>query len=185
MAEEIYNAELDQHPATAGAITVQLRVAGIVEESIVDGPGLRLSVFTQGCFHNCPGCHNPVTHAPDGGKMISIAEIINIYRENPLLAGVTLSGGEPFLQAPPLVELAWEIHSLGGNIVTYTGYLLEELLSPPICAKEGVVELVAASDIIVDGPYIEAQKSMDLLFRGSANQRIMKQRRQNIVIRSR
>lgn len=142
-----------------------LRIAGIVEESIVDGPGLRLAVFTQGCFHNCPGCHNPQTHDPDGGKFVDIGEIAAMARENPLLAGVTFSGGEPFLQADALAKLA-DMLKPKMNIIAYTGYTYERLLKMPEARP-----LLDRIDILIDGPFIEAEKSMDLMFRGSRNQR--------------
>lgn len=160
-----------------------VRLAGIVEESVVDGPGMRMSVFTQGCPRACPGCHNQGTHDPAGGYLESIDKLAEKYAENPLLAGMTFSGGEPFLQPGPLAALAAKIHSLGGNIVTYTGYVLEELLAAPMSEKPGVLELLAASDMLVDGPYLEALRSLELLFRGSSNQRLLNQKRSKIVIR--
>ena len=75
-----------------------LRIAGTIGESIVDGPGIRYVVFTQGCPHGCPGCHNPQTHDPAGGFWAETDEILSVLAENPLLDGITLSGGEPFLQ---------------------------------------------------------------------------------------
>lgn len=91
----------------------QIRIAGIEEESIIDGPGIRLVVFTQGCNHNCVGCHNPGTHSFDGGELIDIDKIINMIKENPLLDGITLSGGEPFEQAIECSILAKKVRELG------------------------------------------------------------------------
>ena len=107
----------------------QLQLAGVIRESIVDGPGIRFVVFTQGCPHRCPGCHNPATHDPAGGYAGDTETLLREFRKNPLLAGVTLSGGEPFLQAAPLAGLAREIHALGKSVVTYTGYTIEQLLA--------------------------------------------------------
>lgn len=147
----------------------RLRIASLVEESIVDGPGLRFVVFTQGCPHHCPGCHNPETHDMSGGRMESIERIVAMYRENPLLSGITFSGGEPFLQAGPLALLAEEIHSLGGDVITYTGFWFDELLQ-----RDGDVQkLLDATDLLIDGPYMESLRSLDLLFRGSSNQRLL------------
>ena len=101
-----------------------VKVAGIVEESIVDGPGIRLVIFTQGCSHNCQGCHNKHTHSSNDGKLISIENIISKVQGNPFLDGVTLSGGEPFEQAKVLSSLSMELKKLGHNIITYTGYTL-------------------------------------------------------------
>lgn len=148
----------------------KIRVSGIVEESIVDGPGFRYVVFTQGCPHHCPGCHNPQTHPFEGGTMMDIDEIFRAFRENPLLSGITFSGGEPFCQPKPLYKLAVKVHKAGKTVMTYTGYTLEQL--------EGmddiwVKKLLAVSDILVDGPYIEELRDLELQFRGSSNQRIL------------
>lgn len=150
-----------------------LRLAGIVEESCVDGPGLRLAVFTQGCPHHCPGCHNPQTHSREGGFFRDIEEIYSLYAENPLLSGITFSGGEPFLQPLPLAELARKVHASGGNVMCYTGYVYEDMLLPPLAAQPGVDELLEETDLLVDGPFIQALKNCELLFRGSSNQRML------------
>ncbi|MBQ7738609.1 MAG: 4Fe-4S cluster-binding domain-containing protein [Desulfovibrionaceae bacterium] len=149
-----------------------LQLAGIIDESIVDGPGLRFVIFTQGCQHFCPGCQNPSTHPLTGGTWYEINDLVNMYRENPLLAGMTFSGGEPFLQAKPLSQLAKEVHSLGGDIVTYTGYVYEDLkkLAQTDCS---IGELLAETDLLIDGPYIEGKRDLELLFRGSQNQRLL------------
>lgn len=150
-----------------------LRLAGLVEESCVDGPGLRLTVFTQGCPHHCPGCHNPHTHALDGGFFKDIDEILGLYTGNPLLSGITFSGGEPLLQPLPLAALARKIHASGGNVMCYTGYVYEDLLQPPLTDRPGLEDLLAETDILVDGPFILALKNGELLFRGSSNQRML------------
>ncbi len=152
-----------------------LRISGVVEESIVDGPGLRYVVFTQGCPHRCPGCHNPDTHDPRGGYDVSLGPLLQQVAENPLLAGVTLSGGEPFLQAGPLARLAREVRGLGKSVVVYTGYRYEQLRR--MADEEGAIrDLLEATDLLVDGPYIEALRDLDLLYRGSANQRLLRLR---------
>jgi len=149
-----------------------LRIAGVVEDSIVDGPGLRFTVFAQGCSHACPGCHNPHTHAYGGGHSASVADLLARVRANPLLDGVTLSGGEPFDQAEGLADLASGVHALGLSVMTYTGYALERLL-----AREGSVpgwrKLLAETDILVDGPFVARLRDPLLPFRGSSNQRIL------------
>lgn len=150
----------------------KLRLAGVVRESIVDGPGIRLTVFTQGCPHICKGCHNPQTHDPKGGYESCVDNIVNAVKENPLLHGVTLSGGEPFLQAKALAQLAKEVHSLGLNIITYTGYTFEELVAG-FAAHPAWKELLEQTDYLVDGKFILAEKSLMLRFRGSKNQRII------------
>ena len=83
-----------------------LRLSGVISESIVDGPGFRYVVFTQGCPHGCPGCHNPQTHDFNGGTLIDPLTLLPEIDENPLLAGVTFSGGEPFCQPEALLPLA-------------------------------------------------------------------------------
>ena len=149
-----------------------LRLAGVIRESIVDGPGIRLVVFSQGCPHRCKGCHNPATHAPDGGYDTTTDAILAAIKQNPLLQGVTFSGGEPFLQAESLSVLAKEIHSLGLNVITYTGYTIEELLSGCETHPDWK-HLLEQTDTLVDGPFIEEQKSLLLRFRGSKNQRVV------------
>ena len=145
-----------------------LRIAGIVKESVCDGPGIRLVVFVQGCFRRCAGCHNPHTHDPGGGTEIAVADILAMIDANPLLDGVTLSGGEPFLQADVLAELAKKCCNRGLSVMTYTGYLYEDL----IAGNTAWQELLRQTDILVDGPYLREQATLDIPFRGSANQRI-------------
>jgi anaerobic ribonucleoside-triphosphate reductase activating protein len=150
----------------------KLRIHDIIPESIVDGPGLRYVVFTQGCPHHCKGCHNPQTHPFDGGREISIEEICRDYQVNPLLAGITFSGGEPFCQCQPLWELGQRIHDMGGTVITYTGFLYEDLEEKALTDPD-VKGLLSVTDLLVDGPYIEELRSLDLPFRGSSNQRLI------------
>lgn len=153
----------------------------MIEESIVDGPGIRFSIFVQGCPHHCPGCHNPQTHSFTEGYFMDIDELFSLYQENPLLAGSTFSGGEPFCQPGPLAELGEMIHSVGGNIITYTGYTYEKLLE----LGEGnpdILHLLNVTDTLVDGPFVEALKDLELPFRGSTNQRIISLERGTIQI---
>ena len=138
----------------------------------MDGPGLRLTIFTQGCPHDCPGCHNPETHPVNGGSFHTLDELVARYRENPLLAGVTFSGGEPFLQAGALAELAARIHALGGTVITYTGFVFEDLAARAL-KDAAVAALLDATDLLIDGPYIKALRSLDIAWRGSSNQRLL------------
>lgn len=147
-----------------------LRIQGYVNDSIVDGPGIRFTIFTQGCNHFCPGCHNPQTHSPDGGKDISIDRLLELIQENPLLDGITISGGEPFLQADACAELAAAVKKIGLSVWTYTGFLYEDLLEKN---ESAILRLLTATDILVDGPFIVGQRSLELQFRGSKNQRII------------
>ncbi|MEG2140305.1 MAG: anaerobic ribonucleoside-triphosphate reductase activating protein [Bilophila sp.] len=145
-----------------------IRISGIEEESIVDGPGLRYVLFTQGCPHNCPGCHNPETHAFTGGRLISQDEAFADIRKNPLTRGVTFSGGEPFAQSDALTLLAVRLKKAGYHLTCYTGYVFEELF-----ADARFHPLLEQLDLLIDGPFILAQKSLILRFRGSRNQRIL------------
>ena len=99
----------------------KLRLAGVIKESIVDGPGIRFVVFGQGCPHRCPGCQNPQTHDFSGGYDTTTERLLAEIRKNPMLKGITLSGGDPFVQPEAMAELAEEAHKLGLNVVTYTG----------------------------------------------------------------
>lgn len=152
-----------------------MRLAGVVRESIVDGPGFRFTVFCQGCPHGCKGCHNEATHDFNGGYDCELSKIIDAIDSNPILDGVTFSGGEPFCQAEAFSMLGEEIKKRKLNIVTYTGYTYEELLklAENDCWIQKLLEL---TDILVDGKYIEAQRDLSLQFRGSTNQRIIDMR---------
>lgn len=157
---------------------MEIRIAGIVPESFVDGAGIRFAIFMQGCLRNCKGCHNPATHDLNGGKIFNTEEIISAIKKNPLLTGITLSGGEPFLQIAPAAELAKAAKNLGLNVWCYTGFKLEEL---PADAEE----LLQNIDVLVDGEYIEELRDLELAFRGSKNQRVIdlkKTREQNKII---
>ena len=150
----------------------QLRIAGVVKESIVDGPGIRFTVFTQGCNHQCPGCHNPQTHDFSGGNVISIDSLVEQIKKNPLLDGITLSGGEPFEQAEVCSELAHRVHAMKLNVFTYSGYTFEELVAG-IADRPGWKELLQETDIMVDGRFESARRNILLRFRGSENQRLI------------
>ena len=150
----------------------KLRIAGILPESVVDGPGLRYTVFVQGCPHHCPGCHNPQTHDPLGGYVADSDDLIAAMREDPLISGLTLSGGEPFCQAEALLPLARAARAAGLDVIAYSGYTLEQLLA--LAEKEPpVLQLLRLTDTLIDGPYREAERDLSLSFRGSANQRII------------
>jgi anaerobic ribonucleoside-triphosphate reductase activating protein len=151
-----------------------IRVHTVVTDSSVDGPGLRLAVYTQGCPHCCPGCHNPQTHDPAAGTDLSPDEIL--ARLNPLLSGVTISGGEPLLQAAELLPLARRVKELGRNLWLYTGYTWEEILQNPEW-----LALVSLCDTVVDGRFEQEKRSLELRFRGSSNQRIIDVARSLIV----
>lgn len=147
-----------------------LRIAGTVKDSIVDGPGIRYVIFTQGCPHHCPGCHNPQTHAPSGGRDADVEKILDEIFQNPIISGVTFSGGEPFCQADELLQIAEVIKEKGKHLMIYTGYLLEQLQK---MENPAVHRLLALTDILVDGPFILAERNLTLPYRGSENQRVI------------
>ena len=158
---------------------ITLRVAGIEKESIVDGPGVRLTIFVQGCPHHCKGCHNPQTHDFSAGKDMFLNSFIDLYKENPLYTGITLSGGEPFCKAYQLYYLCKRFKQQNlGTIVVYTGYTLDTLLSEEAVNDDihlnniYTLPLLNKIDMLVDGPFIEEQKDLTLQYRGSSNQRI-------------
>lgn len=150
----------------------QVRLASLVEESIVDGPGMRFVVFTQGCPHRCPGCHNPQTHLAIGGMMFSIEKILAIYEKYPACRGITLSGGEPFAQAGPVAKIAAAIHQQDGDVITYTGYRLEHLTEMAQNDQE-ILALLSETDLLIDGRFIQEQRCLDQPFVGSLNQRLI------------
>lgn len=149
---------------------MKISLSGITGDSIVDGPGIRLTIFTQGCPHHCPGCHNPQTHDPSGGSWGDTDDIIAAIAENPLLDGITLSGGDPFMQPKECTELAKGAHKYGLNVWTYTGYTWEALFAENDPNK---ITLLKESDVLIDGPFLLAERSLELKFKGSRNQRII------------
>lgn len=147
-----------------------LRIAGLIKDSIVDGPGLRFTVFTQGCPHHCKGCHNPKTHDFKGGRIVSIDYIFNELKSDRGATGVTFSGGEPFSQAQKLIPLAKKIREAGYDLASYSGWTFEELYSGKI---PGARELLGYIDVLIDGKFILEERSLELSFRGSKNQRLI------------
>ena len=146
-----------------------LNLSGIVGDSIVDGPGIRTTIFCQGCPHHCPGCHNPETWDFGCGTDMAVEDIVSIVRSNPLCRGVTFSGGEPFAQAEAFAKLAKLLKEKGYEVASYSGYTFEELLT----GSEAQKSLLKAIDILIDGPFLMQEKSLELIFRGSRNQRIL------------
>ena len=146
-----------------------LDLAGIVEDSIVDGPGIRCTVFSQGCPHHCPGCHNPETWGFGCGTPTDEARIFEIVRSNPLCRGVTFSGGEPFAQAEGFARLAALLKERGYEVASYSGYTFEQLLDGTPAQQE----LLRTIDVLIDGPFLLAERSLELAFCGSRNQRIL------------
>ena len=155
---------------------------GLEADSIVDGPGLRFAVFVQGCTHGCPGCHNPESQ-PGGegcGTASTVEAVCAKIAANPLTQGVTLTGGEPFEQARACAAIGRWARARGLNVWTYTGYLYEDLLacatgrrSLPAVDAQGAAALLEATNVLVDGPFVQSRHSYDLKWKGSANQRVI------------
>ncbi len=151
---------------------VKIRVAGTLSDSIVDGPGLRYVVFTQGCPLACKGCHNPATWDTNGGKELDVEQICADMFANPMLTGLTLSGGEPSLQAGACALLAKAAKSRGMSVWSYSGYRIERLLERSRTQPD-IRAWLNALDVLVDGPFILAKRTLSLPWRGSTNQRLI------------
>ncbi len=147
-----------------------LRISGVIDESIVDGPGIRYVIFTQGCPHHCEGCHNPQTHDFGGGTETTTEKLLQEIADAPMLSGVTFSGGEPFAQPEPMCEIARQLKKDGRHIMAYSGYTFEQLRDSD---DPAVRELLSLCDILVDGRFVLAQRDISLRFRGSSNQRVI------------
>ena len=146
-----------------------LELSGIVSDSIVDGPGIRTAIFSQGCPHHCPGCHNPETWEFGCGTKIPVEAVVEIVESNPLCRGVTFSGGEPFAQAAGFAKLAGLLKEKGYEVASYSGFTFEELLK----GSDDQKALLSSIDSLIDGRFVLAQKSLEIAFRGSRNQRIL------------
>lgn len=149
---------------------LKLNLAGMVGDSIVDGPGLRFAIFAQGCPLACPGCHNPQTHAFGVGTDYGIDQLVDRIRSNPLVRGVTFSGGEPFCQAGAFSALASRLKAFGYELASYTGFTWEALVAEGDPDRKALLQNL---DVLIDGPFILARRDLELRFRGSGNQRII------------
>lgn len=149
---------------------MKFRIYGTAQDSIVDGPGIRYTLFVQGCPHHCPGCHNPESHDFNGGREVTTEEIIAQIRSNPLLDGLTLSGGEPMCSPEACTEIAEAAKAAGLNVWCYTGFKWEYLIVDRDPARMALLRTV---DVLVDGPFMQEERSLELLYRGSRNQRII------------
>jgi anaerobic ribonucleoside-triphosphate reductase activating protein len=150
----------------------KIRLAAILPESLVNGTGIRRVLFAQGCPHKCEGCFSPHTHSYTEGVLMDMDEIIEDIRKNPLLRGVTFSGGDPWEQADKFAYIAKAVKSFGLNVWCYTGYTFEYILDHQHIRK-GWHDLLQYVDVIVDGKFEEHKKVEGLKFRGSSNQRIV------------
>ena len=152
--------------------SLPIRLFGVVRESIVDGPQLRYVIFTQGCPHKCYNCHNPESHPYSGGKLTTTDKLWRDICKNPLIKGLTFSGGEPFLWGHELAVIAKKARERGLDVMTYSGFTFEQLLKK--CETEpSVHELLSQTNYLVDGRYVDAKRDLTLKFRGSTNQRIL------------
>lgn len=147
------------------------RIAGMVKHSSVDGPGVRFTVFFQGCPHHCPGCHNPETWDPAGGEEITLEELIEEIRKTRYLDGITLSGGDPLLQPLAAIAAADAAHAKGLTVWCYTGWIFEEIMKGS--AGPDAIEALSHIDVLVDGPFRMEQLSKACIYRGSSNQRLI------------
>lgn len=153
---------------------MKIRLAAPLQyDSIVDGEGMRTVLWTQGCPHNCDGCHNPGTHDFKGGFLTDTDEIIEELKNNIIYNdGITLSGGDPFMQAEAVSEIAKYVHSIKKDVWAYTGFTYEQLLK--LCEiKKEIKELLYNIDVLVDGKFVKELKSMNLYYMGSRNQRVI------------
>lgn len=145
-----------------------LKIIKILEDTTVDGPGFRTAIYCSGCYHNCLGCHNPQSWDIEAGKDMSVEEVMQIIKADPY-ANVTFTGGDPMYQAAAFAELAECIKKeTGKNIWCYTGFLYEQLLD-----VDDARRLLEHIDVLVDGPFVEQLKDIDIEFRGSSNQRLI------------
>lgn len=145
-------------------------ISGFAPNSITDGPGLRFTVFCQGCVHNCPGCHNPETHSFGTGVEYQVEDIYKMIKKDPIVRGVTFSGGEPFCQAEGFYRLAKLLKADGYEIAAYSGFTYEQLTKN---TDSWEYKLLSLCDILVDGPFVMAQRTLSGGFRGSSNQRVL------------
>lgn len=147
----------------------KLYIMDIIDGTVVDGPGFRLSIYCAGCEHRCPECHNPQSWEMSNGKEMTQDELMKAVTDSPW--NVTFSGGDPFYQAEAFAELASRIKKeTAKTIWCYTGFTIEELLQENDPHRMALLRNI---DVLVDGPFIKAQRDEQLRFRGSSNQRIL------------
>ena len=145
-----------------------ISVLSVIEDTMVDGPGFRTSIYCAGCRHNCPGCHNPQSWDFEGGHAMTTDELMDIIEADPY-ANVTFSGGDPMYQPEGFAELARAIHKrTHKDIWCYTGFTFETLVNMP--RQRSLLQEV---DVLVDGPFVRSERDESLIFRGSRNQRII------------
>lgn len=144
----------------------KIRILDIIRGTTVDGPGFRTAIYMAGCKHKCPGCHNPGSWDFNSGKEMSLEEIVSIVRTEDF--DVTITGGDPLCSPFSTLQLVKSIKEAGYAIWLYTGYVYEDIIR-----NDELKEILNYIDVVVDGPFIESKKDLDLKFRGSSNQRII------------
>ena len=150
---------------------MKIRLAADLQtDSIVDGKGIRTVIWTQGCSHNCPNCHNPSTHDFNGGDLVDLDDVITALEDLEGQDGVTFSGGDPMFQPKQCAILAKKVHELGMNVWAYTGFTYEDLLEK---GSKDILDFLSEIDVLIDGKFDLSKRSLDLEFRGSSNQRII------------
>ena len=157
---------------------MEIRIADIIEESFVDGDGIRFTIFVQGCPHHCNGCHNPTTHDFNGGKIFNTEDLIAMFTKPSLINGITLSGGEPLCQIDAITEIACAAKHANLSVWCYTGYIYENLINENSCdtkffSFENMMKFFNYVDVLVDGPFILKQRDLTMRFCGSKNQRLI------------
>lgn len=155
----------------------EIRLSGIIEESVVDGPGYRFVIFTQGCPKSCFMCHNAETQSMTGGYIEKLDNIVNSFTKESLIEGITISGGEPFIQPDKVLYLVKKAKEHNLNVLLYSGFYYEELIK---LNNEHVNEILNTADYLIDGPFNYKLKNLNLLFRGSSNQRIINLKETNL-----
>ena len=151
-------------------LSPSIRINNVIKESIVDGFGLRFVIFTQGCLLRCKNCHNPSTHDLDKGDIVALETLQEMWKKNPLLKGITISGGEPFLQKEATLNLVRLAKKDNLDVTIYTGYTYDALKKQDC---DIINNIFNEADYLIDGPFIDCLKDLNLLFRGSKNQRII------------
>lgn len=150
---------------------MEIRLAADLQlDSIVDGKGIRTVIWTQGCSHNCPNCHNPSTHDFKGGELVDVKDVIERIQNLEGQDGITFSGGDPMFQPKPCSVIAKVAHELGMDVWAYTGFTYEQLINSN---NKDILDFLSNIDVIIDGKFDISKKSLDLEFRGSSNQRII------------
>ncbi len=152
---------------------MKIRLAAPLQyDSVVDGEGIRTVIWTQGCSHNCKGCHNPETHDFNGGALIDIEDIKKELMNLKFQDGITLSGGDPFMQPDACLEIAKFAKKIGLNVWTYTGFTFDQLKTLGR-TKPVIIELLKNIDVLIDGKFVLEEKTYEAPYRGSKNQRII------------